>query len=1211
MSDLSFSADIDLTKLSQSGNRINSELTKIAQQAANSGSIIDNSFNKAGKSAALLGNDVNSLQRNLLGLASVATLGRLGQQIITIRGEFQQLGIAFETMLGSKEKADKMMQDAVTFAAKTPFTLTDVASNIKQLLAMGIAEKDVMGTLKALGDVSAGVSVDLSRVALNYGQVATTGKLMGKEMRDFMVAGIPLSAELAKNLGVTKAEIDDMVTAGKIGFPDVAKAFQTMSGEGGMFFNLMEKQSLSVTGQISNLSDKLDTMFNSLGKANEGLIYDAISGLSSVVDNYESILKVLGVLITTYGTYRAALMLSAAAQTVSTTAGVYDIATKNLAIGATLRAAAAQSTLNATIMANPYVAAAAGIAALISIIYVLSEKAKTADDYIQELNDSMAQIGKQIEIEETVQKFTELDTKVVKTKAEQEDYNKTLQKLATIFPEAIGQTDQYGKAVDLIKDKLIAQNKELRDNLVLVSEKKAQEAQKSLNDLLDDQVKLQNQINTGKQVTTVKNPRAGQDQIITTIFTSEEISKKREELAVLAQSIAQFGSTVQKENADILKLKTIEANEILSGYKELFAGVTTFSKQQAIDAKSALQKITTPEGSVASTMVKEQISAIDEYILKLKTTGTQVKQWQAELAAAKEKLKQINDENYTSLDPAKDKADQEEIIKTLSEKLGLKKQEKKAVDELKAAQEALEKAIISGDQSAVKAAAERITGLEKEKKLIQDKIDLEMQAAWRRQFDGQSMTPVQSKGVTPITQIGSLKSVQGILYEVTAIDKTGPVWTKVKAQYADLKKFEKDQDAKGKKEQDELDRNIFENKKRNQEDLLNYSRQFTSELIDQLGLTEDEAKQLNSMADIVASLASGNFLAAGFSAASLVLSALGAKKEDPTTKALENVNALLEKQSAILSNLAGSNYFELAQKQYDDFGKSIDLNNKKLQDSTLFTKKEWTSLQAQFKQWQKDFPNPSITFDTWVKNQWSETNSWTPKNFIDAYTEGSAALNDQQIEWINSIVDLQTQQAELLQETFRTALGFDSSDVSDSIFSGIDEGLKLGENSLGGFAQSFGDLMKQALMQSVTDAMNMDITNTFLPEYQKAIEDAIISPEERANLESIYSNLIRKAETDSANIQSITGQYTTSASSSLTGISSQMTEETGSLVAGEFMAMRVDIKTLQETGMNQLELMDQSLSALNQIAKNTQPIYRLEAIENGIKEMNINLKNLG
>lgn len=1188
MSELTFTADIDLKLLERKIGQIDSNLSKLAQQAANSGSVLDRSFQQAGKSAGALGTDLGTLQRNLLGLASVATLGRLGQQIITIRGEFQQLGIAFETMLGSKEKADKLMAQAVDFASKTPFTLTDVASNIKQLLAMGIAEKDVMTTLKALGDVSAGVSVDLSRVALNYGQVATTGKLMGKEMRDFMVSGIPLSAELAKNLGVTKTQIDDMVTAGKIGFADVQKAFMTMSGEGGMFFNLMEKQSLSVTGQISNLTDQIDKMFNDIGKSNEGLIYGGIAGLSAVVSNYESILKVLEVLVVTYGTYRAALMLSTVAQTLSTTAGVYDIATKNLAIGATLRAAAAQSTLNAVIMANPYVAAAAGIAALVSILFIFSDKAKTTEDYIKDLNDSMSQIGKQIEIEETVQKFTELDSKVVKTKDEQAEYNKTLQKLATIFPEAIGQTDQYGKAVDLVKDKLIAQNKELRDNLVLVSEKKAQESQKELNKLLADQARLQKEINTGKSTVTRQYGIAGSIELPVT-FTSEEIAKKREELASLAVSIAQFGSTVEKENADILKLKTIDANETLRPYKNLFADVTTLSKQAAINARSELLKISTPEGSVASQMVKEQIDAIDQYLLKLKTTGAQVKQWQTELAAAKEKLKQINDENYNSLDPAKDKADQEEIIKTLSEKLGLKKAEKKAVDELKKAEEELEAAVKNGDQTAANAAAERITALEKEKKLIQDKIELEMQQAWRRQFDGQSMTQMSPIGVKPVYQVGQQTTIQGVRYEVTAIDKTGPVWKKAKAEIGELKKFEKKQNEDGAKDQQKLDEDDAKRKKENYENLIGYSRQFTSELITQAGLSEEQAKTLNSMADTFANLAKGDYLAAAFSSASMLLSLLSSSKNpDANTLALERMNNLLKQQSAILSNLAGSNYFQLAKKQYEDLGKLIEADTELLRNTKILN---ITGVSSYYKDFNTD-------------------------QFIKAFSNGVLLLNDAQTKIITDIIEARKQQQDLLQETFRQTLGFDASEVSDSIFQGIEDGLKLGKDSLGGFAQSFGELMKKALMQGIMESMKIELTAGFLTKYKQFISAESegkekLTPTEISLLEKDYADAISQGKAAIDALQPILNKYgldLAQKNNSLTGQIAGASEETVSLVAGQMMAIRVDIKANQNIMQNQLELMDLGLSYLHTIANNTKDIKtntaRLESIESGITQMN-------
>ncbi|MDR1161273.1 MAG: tape measure protein [Tannerellaceae bacterium] len=241
-----------------------------------------------------------------------AALAGLIKQIVNVRGEIQQLEIAFETMLGSKERADKMMADIKQLALSTPFTLTEVADNTKQLIAMGIATENAIDTVKALGDVAAGVSVPLSRIAINYGQVSALGKLQSREIRDFAMAGIPIVEELGKQLGKTAAEIYKMVEAGKIGFPAVEQAFKNMSGEGGKFYNLMEKQNASVTGQISKLQDEFQLMFNAIGQENEGVIYDAISGASSLVANYEQIGKTILELVAVYGAYRAVMIATEA-----------------------------------------------------------------------------------------------------------------------------------------------------------------------------------------------------------------------------------------------------------------------------------------------------------------------------------------------------------------------------------------------------------------------------------------------------------------------------------------------------------------------------------------------------------------------------------------------------------------------------------------------------------------------------------------------------------------------------------------------------------------------------------------------------------------------------------------------------------------------------------------------------------------------------------
>jgi tape measure domain-containing protein len=241
-------------------------------------------------------------------------VGHIIREIVNIRGEIQQLGIAFETMLGGKAEADRMMQEVIAFAQKTPYTLTEVADNTKQLLAMGIETEKVMDTMRALGDVASGLSVPISRLAVNYGQVAALGKLQTREIRDFAMAGVPLMEELSKMTGRAKSEISGMVEAGEIGFPMVEQAFRNMSGEGGRFFNLMEKQTGSVTGQIARLKDQIELMMNAIGKSGEGAIYGAVNVTSKLVENYEEVGKTVAAMAATYGTYRAVLMSTAAVE---------------------------------------------------------------------------------------------------------------------------------------------------------------------------------------------------------------------------------------------------------------------------------------------------------------------------------------------------------------------------------------------------------------------------------------------------------------------------------------------------------------------------------------------------------------------------------------------------------------------------------------------------------------------------------------------------------------------------------------------------------------------------------------------------------------------------------------------------------------------------------------------------------------------------------
>ena len=234
----------------------------------------------------------------------------LVKSIVEVRGEFQQLEIAFETMLGSADKANALMSQLTETAVKTPFDLKGVANGAKQLLAYGTAADEVNETLIRLGDIAAGLSIPLNDIVYLYGTTMTQGRMYTQDLRQFLGRGIPIAEELAKQFGVTADKVGELVTQGKVTSKEFNAAIMSMSSEGGKFYNLMEKQSASLTGQITNLSDAWDVARNNIGKSMEGIAGDAISMTTSIVENLEPILHTVRAIAIAYGSYRAALVLN-------------------------------------------------------------------------------------------------------------------------------------------------------------------------------------------------------------------------------------------------------------------------------------------------------------------------------------------------------------------------------------------------------------------------------------------------------------------------------------------------------------------------------------------------------------------------------------------------------------------------------------------------------------------------------------------------------------------------------------------------------------------------------------------------------------------------------------------------------------------------------------------------------------------------------------
>lgn len=220
----------------------------------------------------------------LVGLGVTKALNTAAGWAYTLAGNLEQADVAFTTMLWGADAAKKMLKDLSDFAANTPFELTGVRQTAKQLLAYGIEANKIIPTLKSLGDVASGLSVPIEQIAYAYGQVRSATKLTWNDLKQFINAGVPIIWELAKNLNVSESAIKDMVSAGKIWFADVEKAFQTMSSEWGKFANLMDAQSNTMMGARSNLQDAVDSLWETIGSLFTETLRDAFKWIANMVD---------------------------------------------------------------------------------------------------------------------------------------------------------------------------------------------------------------------------------------------------------------------------------------------------------------------------------------------------------------------------------------------------------------------------------------------------------------------------------------------------------------------------------------------------------------------------------------------------------------------------------------------------------------------------------------------------------------------------------------------------------------------------------------------------------------------------------------------------------------------------------------------------------------------------------------------------------------
>lgn len=583
-----------------------------SKQIEQSGLGIEELFNRMTRAAAAFG--------------AGFTAKELISNIAQVRGEFQQLEVAFKTMLGSEDKANALMQQLVKTAATTPFDLQGVANGAKQLLAYGENVENVNDDLIRLGNIAAGLSQPLGDIVYLYGTTMTQGRLYTADLNQFTGRGIPMIRELAKVFGVAEGEVKSLVEAGKVGFPEVQKVIQNLTNEGGMFYNLMQEQSKTITGQISNIEDAVSTMFNEIGKANEGIINEALSGVSYLVENYEKVGKVLVGLVATYGVYKVAVMTVTALQALQASGIAALTIAERAHYGWLVLQTTAQKALNAVMFTNPYVLLATAVVGLGAAMWSLSDNTTSAERALDSYNKKIEKLNTDEEdrkrtLEGLVSTInSEVEADVTKLKA--------LKDIEELYPALFRKyVDEKGHIQDLIgfwkayNEEVVKSRTQSKQAIVESLEQQIKSAEWAYNLAKKENNRSEMKVQS-QRIEDLKNELANaRKDVLSEINAQLEVENRQETKETTYQE-------------DLANAKA-EWEKAKKGYESLIKDQTATSKQvkEAKDKMEASEKAYKDLGGVTGSALtrqenlakkqKENQEKLDEQLLSLRRQNQQ------------------------------------------------------------------------------------------------------------------------------------------------------------------------------------------------------------------------------------------------------------------------------------------------------------------------------------------------------------------------------------------------------------------------------------------------------------------------------------------------------------------------------------------------------------------------------------------------------------
>ncbi|MBW6491957.1 MAG: hypothetical protein K0B15_12270 [Lentimicrobium sp.] len=1192
---LDFEATIDSKQFNSMLGEMENRIKGVSSTTQKEASKIDDSFRKIATAAAAY--------------FSIDFGVRMTKEIVNVRGEFQQLEIAFETMLRNKAKSDKLMHDVTMFAATTPFDLKQVATGAKQLLAYGTTAEEIIPTLTSLGDISAGLSMPIGDLVYLFGTTRTQGRMMTKDLMQFAGRGIPIFEELSKIFGVTKAEVMELAKQGELKFEHLQEVVKNLTSETGMFGGMMEKQAKSLPGLISNLGDAYDRMLNDIGKGQQETAASAIKMATSLVENYEDVIRVLKIIAVSYGAYKAAVILhTIAMQGYAKALNLVIIKEKMLALVRKM---------------NPWGLAIAGITAVVTAIMLYkkntSEVAKTQEEINSKINE---EVGAMEQLFDVLKRTSTpaLERKVTLEKIN-EKYKDYLPNLLTEKSSTEDIAFAYG-----------AVNKAMRRNIELtVLRSRAEEMNRNMRIKEEEynEIKVLTPKEFNKKFGYIEGVEGAARARRLASINADIIAFKIDyegyltEINRIMQEEPPPGATATPDESDKV-VKTFEQRlaEIRKLYENYYLWAESYGKESADQQFKNLLKggdnylsyINTQIGKLEG--LKKRKPAQDNELLTLLSERN-------ELTGVKSKAELIHEE----IDAAKDSyGSLVDYIAFLGQKLNEAQTNndggERSLEIIQLLQEALttaQKQYVSESLKTYESLVEQAANFAKRRLLIEkefqediakldkqslgaDKYDEAVKAAEAKrkkandEVTGDEIRQLEayrkiSDALEDLTNKEVKKYIAQLKEQLLLLDSQSDLYKQISDQ---IKKAEKSMASKTAKGFDDASQ------------ALSQMATMAGAFSDELGESIQFASQL---AGAIGKIASGDVLGGILSGVASIFtyvanSAARSEREheedkqrqlEATSKLIERLNKKVERQISLLNEMVGADklkqygqiFLELSQSMSGVISEMQALDE--LVKKTLEGRTYSISLADKFTEGDFDLSGVSGAYDRVVAIREAISSIQTEINSVTAQIDNGTIRGDdveqlQQFlatyqEYVDKLKDIQNQY-------FEEITGASYTGIVDGVLSAFEQGIKGAEN----FADNFEDLMRKAMLQALSvNALQVPLQEWYNLFAEMSQSDGELTEAEIAILRERYNSIIDNAEEYARSMEAVAGMSISDDGSggALSGAIKGVSEETAGLIAGQMNAIRINQAQM-------LSLMNLKLGVMNQIEVNTRNLVYMK-----------------